>query len=314
MNNRQPLVSIAIASYQHERFLKECLDSVLSQTYKNIEVIVVDDGSTDGSQDIIREYASKHNNFKIALFPFNKGVAYTQLKMLELSTGEYMCIFDGDDLMYPEKIEKQVDFLERNTKYQMCFHDVMVFDDDTQMDLYKWSEKYAPANCAKEALFQANQSSKGKPKRTPSGSKFGRTAYIKNGITDTRTSGRIEFMFFLGMEATHPDAPWYTLPEVLGVYRLHDHNISRQEKSWQKNAEETIVTYALAKIKFPKYIKDINREETNWWFNEMLYNPSFPANSRQYYLKEFRRNFGVIKYIHLSLFKFYLKIVRTLKS
>lgn len=314
MTNSKPLVSIAIACYQHKRFLRECLDSVLSQTYKNIEVIIVDDGSTDGSQEIIREYASKHNNFKIALFPFNKGVAYTQLKMLELSTGEYMCIFDGDDLMYPEKIEKQVTFLEQNPKYQMCFHDVMVFDDDTQKNLYLWSERYAPANCVKEALFQAIQPTKGKSKRTPSGSKFGRTAYIKSGVTDTRTAGRIEFIFFLGMEAANPGAPWYTLPEVLGMYRLHDHNISRQEKSWQKNAEETIVTYALAKIKFPQYIRDITMEEENWWFNEMIYNPGFPAADRRYYLREFRRDFGVMAYMRLRLFPLYLRLIRSIKN
>jgi len=312
VDSKQPLVSIAIASYQHRKFLRECLDSVLSQTYKNIEVVIVDDGSTDGSQEIIKDYASKHPNVITALFPFNKGVPYTQLKMLELCSGKYICIFDGDDVMFPEKIEKQVNFLEKHPEYQMCFHDVMVFDDDDQKNLYTWSEKYDWTTCAKDALFQANWSfKKTRTKRTPSGSKFGRASYIKNGVTDVRISARIEFLFVLGMEASMPGASWYTIPEVLGIYRLHDHNISRANSgNWLKNAEEASVAFSLARVKFPSYINYIVNEEAFWWFNEILHNPNLPQQNKKYYTRDFRSRFGLLKYFYLIGYSAYLKIRR----
>ena len=75
-NNKKPLISIALPSYNHSKYLKECIDSVLNQTYKNFEFIIVDDCSTDASKEIILSYKDKR--IKPYFFKKNKGAVYTQ--------------------------------------------------------------------------------------------------------------------------------------------------------------------------------------------------------------------------------------------
>jgi glycosyltransferase involved in cell wall biosynthesis len=303
--NSQPLVSITILVYQHGEFLEECIDSILNQTYKNIEIIICDDGSKDNSQEIIKRYAALHSNIKPILFPYNKGVGYTQLAVLNQSKGEYICLYDGDDIMYPEKIEKQVAFLEENQDYDMCFHDIVVYDNDTKTYLYKWLDKYSTTRNAEEALFTANWFFKKNTRRTPSGSKFGRASYILNGFTDKRAGAWIEFNFYLGMYAARPHAKWHTIPEVLGVYRLHNNSISRIKASWLTRTEEANMCYELAMLKFPQYIDKIKNEQAFWWFNQLLYN-QVPKEFGRIFHKEFYRKFGLVKYTYLYLCKLFL--------
>ena len=155
MQNNIPLVSIVVVSYQQVEFLKPCIDSILAQTYKNIEIIIADDGSTDHSHEVIRSFAAANNNIKPILAPVNKGISSNLNIGMEHGTGDYICIIAGDDLMYPTKIEKQVAFLEANKDYEMCFHNVEVYDEDNKEILYKWLDKYLPCRHATDALFIA---------------------------------------------------------------------------------------------------------------------------------------------------------------
>lgn len=94
-------VSIIIPIYNTEKYLKRCLDSVFGQDYDNIEVILVDDGSTDGSSDIIKEYLQQHNN-AILIKQENGGVGAARNAGLAVATGEYLCFVDSDDFIYPD--------------------------------------------------------------------------------------------------------------------------------------------------------------------------------------------------------------------
>ena len=102
-----PLVSVIIPAYNAEIFIGLTLKSVLCQTYKNIEVIVVDDGSVDRTAEIIETFAEKDNRV-ILLKQQNAGVAAARNLAIEKSRGEYIAPIDADDIWYPEKIEKQV--------------------------------------------------------------------------------------------------------------------------------------------------------------------------------------------------------------
>lgn len=99
--DNQPKVSVIIPIYNEERFLQECLDSVLTQTLKEIEVYCVDDGSTDKSLDILNQYAKKDSRI-IVEAQENLGVSTARNKALLHCHGEFVCFMDGDDL-YPEK-------------------------------------------------------------------------------------------------------------------------------------------------------------------------------------------------------------------
>lgn len=106
MNN--PLVSIALATYNGEKFLAEFLDSVYSQSYQNIEVIAIDDCSTDETAIILEKYKQTHG-LKYKVNPKNLGFIKNFEKVLSLCSGEYIALADQDDIWFPEKIPTLLD-------------------------------------------------------------------------------------------------------------------------------------------------------------------------------------------------------------
>lgn len=108
-----PLVSVIIPCFNRERYIGQSIDSVLGQTYDHIEVVVVDDGCTDGSREIMESYGKR-----IVVIEHecrgNKGQSASINAALRRTKGSYVAILDSDDLWAPEKIERQVSFLEAN--------------------------------------------------------------------------------------------------------------------------------------------------------------------------------------------------------
>lgn len=111
----QPLVSIICLCHNHKRFLQEAIDSVLDQTYPNIEIIVVDDASTDGSKALLKDICNQNNLLFIDI-PKNIGNCAAFNKGFFLSKGKYVIDFATDDVMVPERIESQVHFFEKQKK------------------------------------------------------------------------------------------------------------------------------------------------------------------------------------------------------
>ena len=102
-----PLVSVIVPAYNAEAFIDQALNSVLSQTYTNIEVLVVDDGSLDQTAEIVKSIAQRDHRV-ILLQQSNTGVAAARNLAIQKSSGEYIAPIDADDIWYPEKLEKQV--------------------------------------------------------------------------------------------------------------------------------------------------------------------------------------------------------------
>lgn len=93
-----PVISVIVPVYNAEKYLRECLDSIVNQTYKNIEIILVDDGSTDGSGAICDEYADKDSRIRV-IHSVNKGVTAARTNAFKHSTGEYITFVDADDFL-----------------------------------------------------------------------------------------------------------------------------------------------------------------------------------------------------------------------
>jgi|GEM_PF-848599 len=125
-----PLVSICIPSYNHAHFLPEAIESALNQTYRNIEIIITDDGSTDDSLKIAREYASRYPLIQVFTHPDGKnhGISATVNFGFEKSKGQYWSGLPSDDVLYPDKIETQVAFLERNPEIGFVYGPVELID------------------------------------------------------------------------------------------------------------------------------------------------------------------------------------------
>lgn len=102
-----PLVSVIIPAYNAERFIRQTLESVVAQTYRNIEILVVDDGSQDQTAEIVREFTKRDDRI-ILLTQSNSGVAAARNLAIQHSKGEFIAPIDADDLWHPENIEKQI--------------------------------------------------------------------------------------------------------------------------------------------------------------------------------------------------------------
>ena len=105
MKRDVPLVSVIVPTFNIERYIKKCLDSLLSQTLKEIEIICIDDGSTDNSYEILCEYATKDNRF-IILQQENKGAGAARNKGMEISKGEFLAFLDADDFFEADLLEQ----------------------------------------------------------------------------------------------------------------------------------------------------------------------------------------------------------------
>lgn len=122
-----PLVSILINNYNYGRFLPEAIDSALNQTYSNIEVIVVDDGSTDNSQEIIKGYGERI----IPILKPNGGQASAFNAGFAASRGEIICFLDSDDIWKPEKVARVVNALDEHQDIGWCFHSLEFLSKDS---------------------------------------------------------------------------------------------------------------------------------------------------------------------------------------
>lgn len=117
------LVSIIMPVYNGEMYLEQAIDSILKQTYPHIEIIIVDDGSTDATPDIVKRYKS------IKYFrQSNQGPSAARNAGVRLSSGKYIAMMDADDLSTPTRIEEKVNFLEKNPHYDYVYCDVDVID------------------------------------------------------------------------------------------------------------------------------------------------------------------------------------------
>lgn len=125
----EPLVSVIIPVYNAEKVVKFTLDSVINQTYKNLEIICVNDCSKDNSLEILNEYAKKDKRIKVLSNEKNSGVAQTRNNGLKIATGEYIAFVDSDDIWDLTKTEKQIDFM-LTSDYKLAFTSVKFIDND----------------------------------------------------------------------------------------------------------------------------------------------------------------------------------------
>lgn len=135
-----PMVSVCVQTYQHQDFIHQCLDGILMQeTTFDIEILLGEDNSADGTRDICMEYAEKHpdkirlflhhreNNISVSDRPTGR---FNFLYNLFSAHGKYIAICEGDDYWTdPLKLQKQVDFLESHPDYVICGHDAFIFDE-----------------------------------------------------------------------------------------------------------------------------------------------------------------------------------------
>ena len=116
----EPLVSVIIPCYNAEKYIEKSVRSILNQTYCNIEVLIADDASEDSSVDIIEMLKKEDSRIRLIKHQTNKKIVYTLNELIDIATGEYIARMDADDISLPERIEKQIRFMESHKNYAAC--------------------------------------------------------------------------------------------------------------------------------------------------------------------------------------------------
>ncbi len=114
------MISIVIPTYNREQILPRTLDSIAAQTYGEWECIIVDDGSHDKSMEVAAQYEKKDKRFRVLSNRFHKGAQGARNTGLAAAKGDWICLFDSDDIMYPDYLEKMVAAIDEHTDVVVC--------------------------------------------------------------------------------------------------------------------------------------------------------------------------------------------------
>lgn len=136
MTTSGPLVSVVVPMYNVDKYVGECIESVLNQTLDDLELIVVDDGSSDRSVSIAEEFVSRDKRMRLLFHPDrrNSGVSRTRQRGMAEASGRYIAFLDADDAFEPDKLRKQVDMMQQRTDCVMC-HTAAKVTAETDQDI-----------------------------------------------------------------------------------------------------------------------------------------------------------------------------------
>ncbi len=250
-----PLVSIIIDNYNYGRFLTEAIDSALNQTYSKIEIIVVDDGSTDNSQEIIKSYQDKI----IPIFKQNGGQASAFNAGFAVSRGEIICFLDADDVFLPEKVEEIANIFSENENIGWCCHFLKFFGENIEKNYNNKNLEYSKSHFHSGIYDLRSTMKKGKLSGTipPIDLSIPNICFRRSFLEKIlpmpetmflKTSDEYIKFTALGL------SPGFIVLKELSLQRLHDNNIytGKSDKNKQKlNAKINIFNAYWMRNNFP---------------------------------------------------------------
>ena len=240
MKDKTPLVSVILPVFNAEKYLPDAISSIINQTYNNLEIIILNDGSTDGSAKIISDF--KRQDKRIIVFHYeNCGLVKTLNKGFELAKGKYIARMDADDISVLNRIEKQVSKMGGNTKFVLCGtwfqemgnsnkkHRVFCRDEDIRL-----RSLFSPQFCHPSVLIQSDVA-----KRI----KFKDEFFMAE-----------DYMYWLQLMEVGKVC---NIPETLIKYRVHESQISIEKRSKQKKVHLKVAKKnweIIAKILIPEEV------------------------------------------------------------
>jgi len=327
----QPLVSVCVQTYQHAKFIRECLDSILKQqTNFTYEVIIGEDESNDGTRQICIEYAKEYSD-KIRLILRSRANViymdgkptgrYNFVENLKTAKGKYIAICEGDDYWSdPLKLQKQVDFLEANQDYSICFHRVWELYSDgrkvldsmnpseqeityTIKDLARGNIIHTPSVLFRNHLFESfpewfNEVPAGDYVLHMLNARYGLIKYLPHAMAVYRIH---EASMWSSQNRTTILERWLKVLSVL-ISADFDFEVIQVLKSQKKKyINELLMIYFKADInKFLQELKKYNNEEPEigkeWLFNHYPnYIKSFTSSNTYKIVTKIRALKGLIK-------------------
>jgi glycosyltransferase involved in cell wall biosynthesis len=219
------LISIVIATYNRSKLLRESLESLLAQTYRDIEIIVVDDGSTDDTQAVVAWMAQEHGNIRYYPRP-HLGLPATRNFGLERARGEFIGFFDSDDLWPPDYIEIMVNKLQANPDFDVAYSKIMILSDGEIKGRFQTMDKLPSGHITTDIFLRS------KAFNLPSSTILRKSAF--NGIAwGENTDNCDDFDVFLRISTR---SKFLYVPEAYMMYR-------KTEDSITVNVKKKLFTY-----------------------------------------------------------------------
>ncbi|MBR5154789.1 MAG: glycosyltransferase family 2 protein [Alphaproteobacteria bacterium] len=220
-DKKLPFITVLITSYNYGEYLPETLNSVLSQTYKNYEIVVIDDGSEDNSVEIIKGYAEKHKNIKLFTHKDgkNNGLVASLILGISKSKGEFVAFLESDDYWHKDNLLEKIKILEKHPKAKIIGNRVEPFGDAARVKMQKpylksIDDKIYSINYFRE--YQAN------PIPTMSSVMIQRNV-LNNLDFNVDSEVNIDFHLYKQVFVFHP---LYYINKTLTYWRQHNRSFS----------------------------------------------------------------------------------------
>lgn len=250
----KPRASIIIPAYNVEKYIEETINSVLEQNFTNLELLIIDDCSKDDTLKIIKNYSNKDKRIKIFKNKKNRGKMVSVNKLFKKVRGKYLVLLDADDLFYPERLRKQVEFLDKHPKIDMVYGNFKISENG--------KEKFRKALDSKENFLVKMKKESERNRKfdavcrildpkdyIPASSVMFRKEIIDKGIKmdeNLRNSEDYDFWFQIigkGYKIKKMEIITYK-------YRIHS-----QQKSKNKEKAQIATKYILNKLRKGEYFK-----------------------------------------------------------
>ena len=222
-------VSVIIPSYNHSKFIEECIVSVFNQTYSNIEVIVIDDGSSDGSDELLRQLSFKYP-FNLIL-KHNEGVCATLNRGIKIAKGDFITFIASDDFMPPERLEQQVSLLQNKPEIDVIAGTIAVVDDHSKILSHKSSRGLGFVTL--DQMFKKNIVF------APT-AMFRKETFQKFGIYNEKY---VFEDYYLWLKILSNSGRIYNTSHEWAFYRLSSVNLERRFRWYYKGYQQTLGDY-----------------------------------------------------------------------
>ena len=267
-------LSVLMSSYNHQSFISEAIHSVLNQSFQDWEFLIMDDCSTDESFLTAKKFENQDSRIKVFKSPYNRGMVQNTNELILASKGEYIAIINSDDYWEEKKLEKQVDFLDNNPEYGVCFTSVNMINEggkiilnkkknpfiDTNKNRYEWLNHwfyYGNCVCYPSSLVR-------------------KLCYEKVGLFNPAFICLLDFDMWIRICLAEYEI--HILSEKLTNFRLmnNEANLSGLNESTRirRSLEAPRIFYNYSKIKnfeefikiFPKYSKKVNNSYEGYFY------------------------------------------------
>lgn len=243
------LVSVLIPLHNCALYVEEALQTILRQTYQQLEIIIIDDGSTDNTVKIVKEIAKKDSRI-VFISESNKGISKTLNQAVTLSKGAYITRMDGDDLSALNRIELQKKFLDENACIDIVGSWIRLFGDRDEIFYFRQYDEFIKAMLLFRHAGFAHTTV------------FARRELFEKFKYDPRYDFAEDAELWSRMVIDSPNIKFANIPKVLCNYRIHEHQVCSLRKETQENRSRSLI-FKYIKFFLPNVTK--KEIEVHYW-------------------------------------------------